>query len=513
MPEPEVYARRLVKGSAIVFAGMVASGIFGIFLRMFLARSLSVEEYGLFYAVFVFVSFFALFRDLGLDPTLTKYIPEFSVKKDFKAIKSLIVSAAIFKAIFAFSIATILFIFSGQIALEFFGTEAAVLPLRILCIWFFVIGFHFILRGAFQGFQNMPAYASMEFFWIMSVFVSAVLFVSVLGRGLSGVASAYLAGALVMVIMSMVYFMRRYPQVFKEKISVDRILAKKLFAFALPIFIGGLGGLILGYMDTLMITVFRSLHEVGYYQVAQPTAGVLWYFVGALTVVFFPMVSELWARRERKLLGRGLDFLIKFSFVLIFPAALVLIAFPEIVIRLLFGEGYLVGGVTALRILAFNAIVYTLYAILVSVMAGIGKPIINTKIIGVMACFNLIGNLILIRPYGIVGAAAATLGSFLLGLVLLFHYARKLVGFTVPSLPLLKTTIGGVLTLFIVFGLKSILVLSPWPEALVVVMLSLVFYGVWILLVKAVTRDDLKLIARIVPMPKWLVEIAGRFAR
>lgn len=77
MPEPEVYARRLVKGSAIVFLGLVASGVFGISLRMFLARSLSVEEYGLFFAVYVFVGFFALFRDLGLDATLAKYILSF----------------------------------------------------------------------------------------------------------------------------------------------------------------------------------------------------------------------------------------------------------------------------------------------------------------------------------------------------------------------------------------------------------------------------------------------------
>ena len=36
MPEPEVYARRLVRGSAIVFAGTVAR-IFGPLLRVFSA--------------------------------------------------------------------------------------------------------------------------------------------------------------------------------------------------------------------------------------------------------------------------------------------------------------------------------------------------------------------------------------------------------------------------------------------------------------------------------------------
>jgi hypothetical protein len=39
--------------------------------------------------------------------------------------------------------------------------------------------------------------------------------------------------------------------------------------------------------------------------------------------------------------------------------------------------------------------------------------------------------------------------------------------------------------------------------------LGLVFYGVWI--PKAVTKGDLKLIARVVQMPGWLIKAAGRF--
>jgi len=521
-PDPKSYARRLVKGGAIIFMALVASGFIAFLLRMFLARSLIAEDialgvkegyhYGLFYAILALVSFFALFRDLGLNSALVKYIPEFSMRKKFSAIKSSMAFVAIFQAIFAFSVATLLFIFSNQIALEFFRTEAAVLPLRILCAWFFVMGFYVIIRSAFQGFQNMSAYAGMEFLWITFVLLSAVLFVGVLGQGIGGVASAYLVATAVMIVLALAYFGKRYPQAFKGKGSITKPFVKKLFVFALPVFIGGLGGLVIGYMDTLMIAVFRTLPEVGLYQVAQPTAYILWVFVGALTTVLFPMVSELWVRRERVLLSSALHFLIKFSFMLIIPAALIFIAFPDIIIRLLFGEGYLAGA-TALQILAGAAIVYTPFAILVSTIGGIGKPIVGTKVIGAMACLNLVGNLLLIPPYGIEGAAVATLFSYLLGFVLLFYYSRKFVKFTVSASSLLKTLAGGVLTLFFIFGLKSVLLLPPWPEAFAVMIPSLVFYGVWILATKAITKDDLKLVARIVPMPKWLVKIARKFVR
>jgi O-antigen/teichoic acid export membrane protein len=509
-PDSRSYARRLVKGSAIVFAAGIASEIIGVFLRMFLARSLTVAEYGLFYAVFALVSFFFLFRDLGLVNALVKYIPEFEVRKQFGRIKSSMAVTLLFKAVFAFSVSVVLFILSDQIALAVFKTVEASLVIKILSIWFSTAIFLPLFQAAFLGFQNMRAYASMSFLEIFFVFLSVILLVGLFGLGIEGAASAYLLASLVMAVLGFALFWRGYPRVIREKVQITKPLIKKLFLFALPVFIGGIGGMIIGYMDTLMIAAFRTLPEVGFYQAAQPIAYILWIFVGALTTVLFPMVSELWARRKRGLLGGALYFLIKFSFTLIIPAALVLIAFPDIIIRLLFGEGYLAGA-TALQILGGTAIVYTLFAILTSAMSGIGRPVVNTKVVGAMACLNLVGNSLLIPPYGIEGAAIATLCSFLLGVFILFHYAKKFVEFTIPTSSLFKTLVGGILTLLLIFSLKFVIILPPWPEAFAVMVPSLLFYGAWILATKAITKDDLRLIARIVPMPRWLARIAMRF--
>jgi stage V sporulation protein B len=409
-------------------------------------------------------------------------------------------------------IAAVLFIFSDQIATAIFKTGAAVLPLRILCAWFFVEVFYRVLVCTFQGLQNMLVLALMRFFLDMFILLMAVLFIGVIGWGVGGVAFAYLAATLAVVVSGLAYFRWRYPQVFKGKVSITKPLTKKLFSFALPIFIASLGFIVLEYIDTLAIAAFRTLPEVGFYQAAQPIARLLWYFSGALSTVLLPMISEIWTKRERGALNSIMHFLTKFSFMLIIPAALVFIAFPDIVIRLIFGEGYLAGA-TALQILSVAAIVYTLFVILSVAIVGIGKSIVSVKAVGAMACLNLVGNLLLIPTYGIEGAAVAHFASYTLGFLLLLYYVRKFVKFTVPALSLLKTVIGGTLTLLLILGLKSILVLPPWPEAFVVMIPGLLFYGVWILATKAITRNDLRLIARIVPMPGWLVRLASRFVK
>lgn len=521
MSEPITYARRLVKGSTIIFGLLIASGVIGLLLRMVLARSFLAEDiaigveagyhYGLFYAVFALISLIEAFRGLGFDTALIKYIPEFLTKKRFDKIKSSIAFVLLLRALVSSLIAAVLFIFSNQIALAVFGTSAAVSPFLILVIWFILMSFS-TLRETFVGFQNVSAYSLIKFFDNLFVFLLALLFVGALGLSLAGVASAYLLTALVTAALSFAILRRKYPQVFKAKLSITRSLTKKLSKFALPVFLGVVVGIIIGYMDTLMIAVFRTPSEVGYYEVAKPMQRFLCSFAGALPVVFFPMVSELWARREKKLLGNIVHFLTKFSFILIIPPALVFIAFPDILIRMFFGPDYLAGA-TVLQIFGVVVILYTLTGILHYALAGIGKPFINTKVVALMAGFNFVANLSLIPLYGIEGAAVATLGAYLIGSILLFYYAKKFVKFTVPTPPLLKTAIGGALTLLFIFGLKSILVLPPWPMVFAVGIPSFVFYGVWILATKAVTKDDLRLIARIIPMPKWLVKIAGKIIK
>lgn len=508
MPDAKEYAGRLVKGSAIVFSSLIASQFVAFLLRMFLARSLTVAEYGLFYAVFFFISFFGLFRDLGFGNALAKYIPEFRVKRQFGELKSSIAFTLSLYAILSLFIVVILFFLSGQIASGFFRAEGAVPVIQILAVWFFVMIFLLFLN-VFQGFQDMTAYALLQFLRNFLVLILAVVIVGHFGFGVTGVAFAYLIELSAIAVLAFIILRHRYPSIFKAKVSVTRPLVRKLSFFAIPVFLGGLGGLVISYMDTLMITGFRSLSEVGFYQVAQPVSHFLWYFPTALVTVFFPMVSEFWARREERLLSGALHLLVKFSFIVIVPAVIIFVAFPEIIINLLFGPAYRAGAV-ALQILSATAVVFTVFMILSYTMQGIGKPIVSTKVVAMIAVFNLVGNLVLIPLYGIEGAATATFVSYFLGMCLLLHYSKKLMKFSAPSSSLLKAACGGILTLLLTLGLKSIIELHPWPEAFLVMIPSLTFYGAWILITRAVVKDDLRLIAQIVPMPKWLVRFAER---
>jgi hypothetical protein len=97
--------------------------------------------------------------------------------------------------------------------------------------------------------------------------------------------------------------------------------------------------------------------------------------------------------------------------------------------------------------------------------------------------------------------------------VFLFYYAKEHIQLTVPVSSMIKSILGGGLILIFILGLKAILVLSTWCEAVIVGGLSFVLYAMWILVTRTITKSDLKIIPRIIPLPKWLVRAANKFLR
>src|SRR3989344_5071889 len=128
------YAEKIVKGGFIIFILGVITSVIGYLLRLYLARNLSVNEFGLFYAILVFLSFFWVFKEMGIGPAIAKYIPEFYVKKKFSDIKTSILSIFLIQFIIGLVIFILIFIFSDYISLIFFHDLAAKPIIHILSI-------------------------------------------------------------------------------------------------------------------------------------------------------------------------------------------------------------------------------------------------------------------------------------------------------------------------------------------------------------------------------------------
>lgn len=506
MSEEESYARYMVKGGTITFIVAVLSALLGLGLRMFLTRALTVGDYGLLFAVISFISILMIFPGLGINWGIKKYLPEFRVKEEFTELKSSIAISLLIKVSTAVPIAVILIVFSRDIALGFFGTASAIPVIWILSIWFVVMIIVQTGINVFQALRDIPSNRSVDLFRITILF-SIVFIVSVVtDLSLIYAAIAYLLASLLTVVWILIRLNKHRAILSKGEILLTKPLMKKLFIFGLPLILVSVSGRIIGYIDTLTITWFRTAEEVGLYQVALPATRILWFLGMAFTVPLFPMISELWAKKSTEKIRDTLYFLTKFFFILLIPTTLVFLAFPDVIIKLLFGVNYL-GASLTVQILSITMLFYVLFGIFGSTLAGIGKNFTYGMIYGVAAVINLVGDLLLVPLLGINGAAIAFLIAIFVAFIVSIYFTRKHIKFPVPFQPVAKTVTGGILALLLIICLKSILPFLMWPKLLTILISAGLFYSIWILRMGVFVRKDFTMVEKTVPIPKQIKSI------
>lgn len=493
------YARHIAKGAGTVFLFTVAASFLGYLIRLLLTRQLSVADYGLFYALFAFVSFFILFRDLGFGSAIVKFMPEFGAKKQYKKLKSMLVFTFRIQLIFVLLSIIFLTIFSNWFALHIFHQPVSYL----IKIFSFILFADLVLvfeRCVFQGNQKMLLLSLTNFLRVFLILILLFFFKPL------NIEKTIFIFVLAPILTALILSPKIYSLVrplLKYKTKITKGLKKQIIKFSLPVFFGLIAYMILGYTDTIMLTMFRSLEEVGLYQVALPTSRLLFVFTAALTSILFPLSSELWSSDKKEKLKLILEKMIKFSFVLILPALLIMLSFPKLVLNLFFGSQY-IQAYLGLQILSLTSIFFLLRGIMGTTLAGIGKPILNTKAAVIMALSNVIINLLLIPHYGILGAATATLLSFMIGFAITLNYTKRYVQISFPVKSIFKSLVNSLIVLFLIYKLKAILVMRPITEFIIVSSTAIMVYAMLTFVTKTLSRNDIKIFGSVVKWPKFV---------
>lgn len=128
---------------------------------------------------------------------------------------------------------------------------------------------------------------------------------------------------------------------------------------------------------------------------------------------------------------------------------------PETIIGILFTPEYLSAS-EPMKILSIGAIFLTLNTIGFSVLNGIGKPALSTKILYIGAFFNLTFNLLLIPKFGVFGAAITTVIGYLIMWILQIIYLRKFLHYSLNFNKYVLVSIVGIFSLIPLFLMKNI---------------------------------------------------------
>lgn len=211
----------------------------------------------------------------------------------------------------------------------------------------------------------------------------------------------------------------------------SKTLASSIFVEAIPLVAMFLVTSLYVRIDVIMLDWWYGKETVGYYSAAYNFLDYLMVISNSLLAAYFPNFAKLavGCSKEFKLLYRSsILLLVRY----LFPVAAGIAFLAPVLIESVYGESFL-SGVSSLRLLMIAAIIAWLNGASGTIFVSHKRQGIYLIGVVVSCLVNIIANLILIPPYGMEGAAVATIFTELTLVSFCYYEIYKLIGY-VPGL-------------------------------------------------------------------------------
>lgn len=490
--------RKIAKGAVLVFIGTGVGMLLGMVGRIIVARYVTQGEYGIYSLAWVLLNVFVTISILGLATGSTRQIAFYRGKGDKSKVKGVVLSSLQIAVISSIFFSLVLFLTSDLISIKLFHSPELSTPLKVFCIaipFFVLID---ILTAIFRGFDRAEPSVYFQQISRNVLFLLILLAVILFGLQFMGVIYAFAVSIVLTFIAFAVYAIKKPPLALRgEKSTSVSPIGKELLLFSLPLLAVGMLNLAVMWIDTLMLGYFMVAADVGLYNAALPLVRLLGIVMGAATFLYFPLMSQLYAKNQRDEMKRCYTAVTKWIFMAALPIFLIFVLFPGATLNILFGSRY-IGAALALQILSAGFFIHAILGpnAITLVAMGDTRVVVWSLLIAIIG--NIALNIILIPSLGIVGAAIATTSSLAMRYLLVsarLYWLSKIHPFTKNYL---KPAIASVVLVAIIYALVTNLV-SVIPLWLLPV-LFIVFLGVYalsVLFTRSFDKEDIMMLLTI----------------
>lgn len=333
------------KDSVILFLGNVLSTVSGFFITVFLTKSLSPSDFGLFITAMAFAQLVTDTFELGLSPALIRFIPGASKVEKSQIIKT----SLLLRVIISLVLGVAIFIFSKQISIIVFKNNAIDSLIQISVFGIILLSLvnwgQYIFQAERKFLLASLIGSSVNIFRLLVIVLLTVI-------GITDINNLYLFFQVVVVISLLIVLLKIDINLVKERFST--IFAKRILKFGLPVGFSFTLAAIYTRIDQILIFNYLGEIQAGIYGLAFRVSSAAL----VLAVAFNSVIAPRFASMDDKSFK---NYFIKtiFASLGLSILSLVVILLAPYILPLLFGDNF-VESVLPFRILMVGAIFFTL---------------------------------------------------------------------------------------------------------------------------------------------------------
>jgi O-antigen/teichoic acid export membrane protein len=481
-----------VKGTSVVFLGMVASILLWFVTKVLIIRNTSKEELGIYSLVVAVVGIASSVATLGLQDGVPRYISIFQGEGRNDHARAISGTALRIGAVSGSVFFALLFFFSDPVARYVFYKPEISYSLKVVSFFIPASVMASIMIGILRGYNAMKPKVLIADIGQPLIFLAFLCIALVLRLSFISIIYAYSAAMVVIFFSFWIYGRKRMGLSLMSTGDSDG--GKELIKFSVPLLVVSIMGLVLLWTDTLMLGRYAGESDVGLYSVSVSLARLLFFPLGALEFAFMAIAGGMYARKEHSALKKIYQMLTKWIFSATLPIFFILFFFPEMTITFLFGNRFTEAAMP-LRILSAGFLFHAFLGAngVLMMVLGKAKELLHISVFG--ALLNILFNYILIKQlgYGIIGSSIATALSYFVINILISAALYRSSGIHPITPYYVKPALGSLVIGAVVYVTAKVLYLRFWMLPLYLA-LYLTGYFVFLIVVRSFEREDIEML-------------------
>lgn len=236
---------------------------------------------------------------------------------------------------------------------------------------------------------------------------------------ISSAFTLYILENILVILFVAIYSVRNVPSSYKPSMNVFRSNLK----YGIKAYLTVVLSFLVVRSDILIVNYYMDSSHVGFYSTSVQLVDQFKLFGSVTASVLLPRLASVQDIKEKYRLNMKV---VRQVIIILLGLGAISILLAKPLIQILYGDAFL-PSVESFRVLIVATIFLSIETIIAQFLAAIGLPF--KLILFWIICFilNIILNIILIPKFGEVGAAYASLISYMLILILVFNYTRSLI--------------------------------------------------------------------------------------